>query len=79
MIVFLVNMVRSGRCASGGGGGLGGAFVYFEGRRMSGSRISFVNEFLDAAGEVGVDMDACIDVNGSLTICDLVAKVSYVS
>lgn len=73
MMVFLVNMVRSGRCASGGGGGLGGAFVYLSGGTMSGSRISSASESLEATGEVGVDMAACIDGSGSLMICEFVA------
>lgn len=69
IIVFLVNMLRSGRWASDGGGGLGGALVYLDGSSISGSKMSSVSEWREAAGDVGVDMEAWIEGRGSLMIC----------
>jgi hypothetical protein len=62
-IVVFVNMLRSGRSSSFGGGGLGGALAYRVGIRISGSSISSVacNELRDAAGDVGVDIDLWIE------------------
>jgi hypothetical protein len=68
MVVRLVNMLRSGRCASLGGGGLGGGLAYRVGLGVSGSSISLFREFLDAAREFGDDMLACIDDRGSAMI-----------
>lgn len=66
-----MNKLRSGLWASLGGGGLGGALVNLSGGRSSGNKISEseATEVLDAAGDVGVDMDRCIRCKGSLGIC----------
>ena len=72
--VLLVNMLRSGLWSSLGGGGLfGTVLLRGNGIGRSGSRISFVDdflvkEFLEAEGEVGVDMLACIEGRGSLVM-----------
>jgi hypothetical protein len=62
--VVLVNMLRSGRSASLGGGGLCGALAYLAGSNISGKMTSS----LDAVGELGVDMDFCIAWSGSWMI-----------
>jgi hypothetical protein len=60
--VVLVNMLRSGRSASLGGGGLCGALAYL----AAGSNISGkMTSSLDAVGELGVDIDFCIVWSGS--------------
>lgn len=68
MVMFLVNMLRSGRCSSLGGGGLSGRLAERVGTGMSGSSISSFNECLDTAGEFGCDILACMDRRGSLMI-----------
>jgi hypothetical protein len=44
IVMFRVNMLRSGRCSSLGGGGLGGRLADRVGTGMSGSSISSFNE-----------------------------------
>jgi hypothetical protein len=61
-------MLRSGRCSSRGGGGLGGLLADRDGTGVSGSSMSSFNECLDPAGEFGVDMLACIANRGSRMI-----------
>jgi hypothetical protein len=78
--VFLVNILKSGRSRShggggrDGGGGLGGALTgYFAGRGTSGNMMSsfhdlrdaLLSDFLDAAGEMGVDIEPWIAWSGS--------------
>jgi hypothetical protein len=70
--VLLVNILKSGLWSSlGGGGRFGTVLLRGKGVGRSGSRMSFVEEFLakeflDAVGDVGVDMLACMDGRGSL-------------
>ena len=68
MVMFLVNMLRSGRCSSLGGGGLGGLLADRVGTGMSGSRMSWFDECLDTTGEFGCDILACMDKRGSFLI-----------
>jgi hypothetical protein len=68
MVIRLVNMLGSGRCASLGRGGLGGGLAYRVRVGLSGSSMSTCREFLDAAGEFGDDILACIDDKGSAMI-----------
>lgn len=66
-MVVLVNILKSGRCSSLGGGGLGGGLAFLFGIGESGNKMSF-NEYRDEERELGVDMLACMDVRGSLTM-----------
>jgi hypothetical protein len=63
-------MLRSGRSASLGGGGLGGALAYLAGISISGRMTSS----LEMAGEFGLDMDFWIAWRGSWMMWDLEEK-----
>ena len=63
-----MNILRSGLCSSLGGGGRGGLLADRTGIGVSGSSMSSFSECLDPAGELGVDMLACIASRGSRMI-----------
>jgi len=69
--LVLVNMLKSGLSSSLGGGGLLGERL---GSTISGSKISSSSECLDAAGDVGVDIERCMVCSGSRMICALESR-----